>query len=117
MRDLAEHTRPIQNLGLIDRLVRVGAGAAFIGYAVHDLMSGASMHWWHAMGIFAAVYLFMTGMLGYGPFFAMAGVKTCSLDGRNQCGSLPYELSVFLGRNTRACRSPHDRSLGNCRID
>lgn len=111
----AHETSTVQNLGLADRVIRFSAGAALMGYAAYDLVQGAAFSGWHAFAMLAAVYPLMTGMLGWGPFYAMLGVKSCGVDGRNQCGSFPYEVRSALGRAPKECNVRDGRSLGNCR--
>ena len=88
---------PTENIGLADRLVRFFAGGALMSYGVisalltgHDVIS--------AVAILLAVYPLMTMMMGWDPFYELFGARSCDVEGgRNQCGTLPYEVDSALG--------------------
>ena len=61
-----------------------------------------------------ALYPLFTGMLGWDPLYALFGSRTCNSEGRNPCGSLPYQLRALFGRAPRYCDSDLDRSLAGC---
>lgn len=90
---------PVENIGLVDRMVRFfGGGALMIFGVITALMK------WHdvisAVAIFLAVYPLMTTMVGWDPIYELFGTRSCNLEGgRNQCGTLPYELDSALGHN------------------
>nr|WP_315466203.1 DUF2892 domain-containing protein [uncultured Rhodoferax sp.] len=58
------------NVGGIDRIIRIGAGAVLVGLAATGTMS-----WWGWLG---AVPL-ATGLMGWCPPYAMFGFSTCPL--------------------------------------
>jgi len=99
MSRITGHTVPVENIGLVDRLVRFFGGVALMAFGVysaittsHDVVSAAT--------ILLAVYPLMTAMMGWDPFYQMIGGRSCSLEGgRNQCGTLPYEVDAALGHN------------------
>lgn len=99
MSRIAGHIVPVENIGLVDRMVRFFAGGALMVFGVysalttsHDVVSAAA--------ILLAVYPLMTAMLGWDPFYNLIGGRSCNLvGGRNQCGTLPYEVDAALGHN------------------
>lgn len=88
---------PAENIGLVDRMVRFFGGGALMAFGVmsalltgHDVIS--------AVAILLAVYPLMTTLMGWDPVYQLFGARTCSVEGgRNQCGTLPYELDSALG--------------------
>lgn len=62
------------NIGIIDRIIRV-----FISL----VMIGAALFFYESMGIFGLVflipvllYLVITGLIGWDPFYALVGIDT-----------------------------------------
>jgi hypothetical protein len=88
---------PAENIGLVDRMVRFFGGGALMTFGVlsalltgHDVIS--------AVAILLAVYPLMTTVMGWDPVYQLFGARTCTVEGgRNQCGTLPYELDSALG--------------------
>ncbi len=115
----SENVRTIENIGLIDRLGRflIGGGgvAYFIFYTelAHPLMLMASQ----VLVAGLCLYLIMTAMIGWDPLYAILSVKSCSLSGRNQCGTLPYQVMAMLGRAPKYCESDSQHSLEACHND
>ncbi len=95
---------PAENIGLVDRMVRFFGGGLLMTYGVisalttmHDVIS--------AIAILVAVYPLMTTMMGWDPIYQLLGARSCSVEnGRNQCGTLPYEMDSALGNNPK----PHE---------
>jgi len=92
---------PAENIGLVDRMVRFFGGGALMAFGVmsalltgHDVIS--------AIAILLAVYPLMTTVMGWDPIYQLLGARTCALEGgRNQCGTLPYELDSALGHEPK----------------
>ena len=92
---------PAENIGLVDRMVRFFGGGALMAFGVmsalltgHDVIS--------AIAILLAVYPLMTTLMGWDPVYQLFGARTCSVEGgRNQCGTLPYELDSALGHEPK----------------
>jgi hypothetical protein len=92
---------PTENIGLVDRMVRFFGGGALMTFGVlnalltgHDVIS--------AIAILLAVYPLMTTLMGWDPVYQLFGARTCSVEGgRNQCGTLPYELDSALGHEPK----------------
>ena len=88
---------PAENIGLVDRMVRFFGGGALMSYGVISaLLTGHNVV--SAAAILLAVYPLMTTIMGWDPIYQLFGARTCTLDGgRNQCGTLPYEVDAALG--------------------
>jgi hypothetical protein len=92
---------PAENIGLVDRMVRFFGGGILMAYGVisaittvHDVVS--------AIAILLAVYPLMTTMMGWDPIYQLFGARSCNVEGgRNQCGTLPYEMDSALGHNPK----------------
>jgi len=106
----------VQNIGLIDRMVRFFGGGALLAWGCLTLvMSGSSL-----IAVIAAllsVYPLMTTMMGWDPLYQLFGAKTCSLEaGRNACGTLPYEVDSALGHDPKPDHD-YDHSLAGSHHD
>ena len=64
--------------------------------------------------VLASLYPLMTAMIGWDPLYAIFHVRSCSRAGRNQCGTLPYQLKAFAGHAPKYCDSKDEHSLENC---
>lgn len=114
MTTLAEKTQVLQNVGLIDRLTRLLLGASILAWtyysAVYKELEAAA---WVTYSFGIALYPVFTGMLGWDPFYALFGGRTCS-GGSQPCGSLPYQVKALFGRAPRYCDTDVERSLEAC---
>ncbi len=92
---------PTENIGLVDRMVRFFGGGALMAFGVMSaLLSGHDVI--SAIAILLAVYPLMTTVMGWDPIYQLLGARTCALEGgRNQCGTLPYELDSALGNEPK----------------
>jgi hypothetical protein len=89
-----------QNLGLWDRVIRLVIGLLMLGVPFVELVQpGSSVAWWHGPSMLLSVYPCLTGILGMDPILKMIDARTCSVNGRNQCGSFPYQVDAILGHN------------------
>jgi hypothetical protein len=115
MNTLAEKSHVVQNMGLIDRLLRLLVGVALLSvsyyYAVH---SGVKYEIFEFSVFAIALYPIFTGMFGWDPAYAMFHARTCGDSGRNQCGTLPYELKAAVGRAPKYCEGETEHSLESC---
>lgn len=92
---------PAENIGLLDRMVRFFGGGALMTFGVlsalftgHDVMS--------AIAVLLAIYPLMTTIMGWDPIYQLLGTRTCAVEGgRNQCGTLPYEVDSALGHEPK----------------
>jgi hypothetical protein len=91
-----------QNLGLIDRILRMAIGVFLIAVPYVELTSpGASAAWWHGLSMAIAVYFCLTGAMGTDGVLKVLNVKTCDTSNRNQCGSLPFQIDAMLGNDPK----------------
>ena len=89
-----------QNLGMWDRILRVILGSAMLSVPYFMITQvGVMSEMWHSIMIVLSIYPFLTGILGADPIYRLFHVKSCDLSRRNQCGSFPYEVDAFLGRD------------------
>lgn len=104
---------PVQNLGIVDRMIRFFGGGVLLAGGVLGMLAGETGLVWAAVLIILSIYPLMTTMMGWDPFYHMAGARTCSLEGgRNQCGTFPYEVDAALGHEPRPEKGyEYDRSL------
>ena len=103
---------PAENIGLVDRVARFFGGSALMAYgAINAVMTGHDLI--SAAAILLAVYPLMTAMMGWDPLYQLFGVRTCKLKGgRNQCGTLPYEVDSALGHDPKPDQGyDYDHSL------
>lgn len=119
MTTLSENVRTIENMGLFDRVVRFFVGGSILGYLVlyqgmqHPVISLG----WQVALIAVAVYAIITAMMGWAPLYSILGIRSCNSTGRNQCGSLPYQIKALLGHAPRYCDSDSEHSLESCHDD
>ena len=89
-----------QNLGLVDRTVRVLLGTAMLAVPYYLMIQlGATATDWQVWLMVLSVYPCLTGILGTDPIYRMFHTKTCDLSKRNKCGSYPFQVDAFVGRN------------------
>ena len=92
---------PTENIGLVDRTARFFGGGILLTFGVlsamltkHDVFS--------AVAILLSIYPLLTTMMGWDPIYELLGARTCDVaGGRNQCGTLPYELDSALGHEPK----------------
>jgi len=99
----------IQNMGWLDRVVRIILGFALLGVVYMDLKNGVSLGWYAILPIIS-IYPFMTGILGWDPLYAASHVKSCDTSQRNQCGTFPYEIEAAAGKEVH-CEDGFDCSI------
>jgi len=114
---LTKDVHPPQNIGLIDRLIRLLIGAVLIGtsyyYVAHMDQVASVWDVWGTYAILIAIYPIMTGMLGWDPFYAALHMRSCGDAGRNQAGTLPYQVEAMFGHTPKYTESDSERSLGS----
>lgn len=106
----------VQNIGLMDRVLRIAIGALMLGGATYSLASGSVVSW-EAFAIALSVYPFLTAILGWDPVYGAMDTRTCRIDGkgRNQCGTFPYEVDAALGHKLVPDKEfEYDHSLTAC---
>ncbi|MGD8886321.1 MAG: DUF2892 domain-containing protein [Gammaproteobacteria bacterium] len=102
----------VENLGWLDRTIRVAFGASLISIPCYYLITGSLMSPWYAFLMLLAVYPIMTGVLGTDLLYNMFGIKSCDTSERNVCGTFPYEIDAALGRKP-VSNSDIERRLEN----
>ena len=113
MKRIRERLGVIQNEGFWDRVLRMAAGFALLGWAAYDLgREGAAFQAWHAAAMLAAVYPILTGMLGWCPLYQLLGVRSCR---EETCGTLPYEFETEVLHHRLEPASETEHSLSGSR--
>ncbi|MBI5450995.1 MAG: DUF2892 domain-containing protein [Gammaproteobacteria bacterium] len=98
MNTMTEKLGVIQNIGLTDRLIRgLATTGLLLGPVYHLELAGGGFTVWHGLLMLLSVYPAITAILGWDPFYQMADARSCKDTGRNQCGTLPYEVDAALG--------------------
>lgn len=98
MRILREKLRVPQNLGWLDRVIRVLVGSAMLIYPAYLLATTDSTQaQWPFYSMLVSIYPWLTGIVGYDPLYKLFGVRTCNTTGKNSCGTFPYEVDAALG--------------------
>jgi hypothetical protein len=91
-----QNKNALQNIGLIDRSVRIIVGLAMIStwffYPVE------SVNLWFAALPLLGVFPLLSGILGWCPVYALFHTKSCGTDNRNSCGTLPDQLDHMIHR-------------------
>lgn len=84
-----------ENMGVVDRSLRVIAGGSLIIPLVVTmsitspfLMAGQP----YALAV--AFYLLLTGMMGWDPIYAVFRGRTCGLSRTNRCGTFMYQMKA-----------------------
>lgn len=91
-----------QNIGVIERCVRVVIGFVMLGYPYYLMQTqGITIEYWQAILMLLSPYPALTGIVGTDPLYAWMKVKTCDLSNRNQCGSFPYQVDALLGHDPK----------------
>ena len=112
---LAEKIHVVQNMGLIDRVLRLLIGMALVGGSYYLVVHAGLKTEMFAAYLFAvSLYPIFTGMFGWDPLYAIFNGRTCSDSGRHQCGTLPYQWRVMIGHAPRYCDSDAEHSLESC---
>lgn len=103
----------LQNMGLIDRVVRFLVGGGILGYLVsyHEMKHPSISLGWQTALVAVSIYPLVTAMIGWDPFYALFHTRSCSLTGRNQCGTFPYEVMAIAGHAPKFCDCIDDQSV------
>jgi hypothetical protein len=81
------HTK-CENIGLLDRLLRMGAAVVLIGQILLWHEDPVAQYGLVLLGLYPA----FTAIMGWDPLYAAAGWRTCGRSPRNVCGSLTDQL-------------------------
>ena len=117
----AEKVRPEnENIGLIDRVVRLAVGSALLGFGLFhltmtpDMVMSAGAQQLLVFGIAISVYPLLTAVLGVDPIYHHFGIRSGGDTGFNQVGSFPYQLKAAFGPGPKYCEIDDERSLEAC---
>jgi hypothetical protein len=90
----------VQNIGLVDRVVRFIVGVLMIAIPSFLLLNGnAESMWYLYYSCLIAVYPLTTSVFGIDPLYWALSYRSCGGSERNQCGTFPYEVDAALGHN------------------
>lgn len=85
-----------ENVGLLDRSLRLIAGAAMLAVPyLLMIQENSSIHVWYSLSMLLSVYPILTGIIGFDPLYKLYDAKTCDLSQRNQCGDFPYQVDAL----------------------
>ena len=103
-------------MGLFDRVGRFLVGGGILGYIVlYQGMAHPGIPFtWQVILTAFSVYILITAMMGWAPLYSILGISSCSSSGRNQCGTLPYQIKAFMGHAPKYCESESGHSLEAC---
>lgn len=106
----------VQNLGLADRVIRGAVGIGILGAAYYSMVFTGATVVWETYAILFSIYPIITSILGWDPVYQLFHGKSCSLIGRNQCGTLPYEIkTAFMkGEDQLICETDKEHTLESC---
>lgn len=91
-------TRANQNLGLADRAIRVVIGFAMLGGGAAYVTMGAGVFSPTVLMIMvASLYPLFTAIIGVDLLYLFMGNRSCGNDGRNACGTFPYQVKSWMG--------------------
>lgn len=115
----SENVRPIQNMGLLDRVLRFIGGALILGMLV---LYYEMKHAWLPLSVMVyttgiSIYPILTALIGWDPFYSLFNVRSCGNAGKNQCGTFPYQVMAMMGRAPKYCDSETEHSLEACHDD
>lgn len=89
-----QHPNALQNIGIIDRTVRILVGLAMISVWFFYPMTSLNLS--IALLALLGVAPLLSGILGWCPVHAMFKTKSCGTDDRNTCGTYPDQLNHLL---------------------
>ncbi len=100
MKQIRAQLGVIQNVGWLDRVVRVLVGMAMLVYpAVMILTSETEQSPWLLYSMLLSIYPWLTGIVGFDPIYEQFVIRTCDTSDRNPCGTFPYEIDAALGHH------------------
>ena len=98
MKALREKLAIQENMGVIDRSMRVLAGS-LLTVPIIVAMANVDPIGWQLYATLFAFYLLLTGMMGWDPLYATFHGHTCGASERSRCGSFTYEMKAAMGRH------------------
>lgn len=98
MTQLTEKWRVIENLGFMDRIIRMMAGVFLLAPIILTVVQDKAVGW-ELYTTLLSFYLLLTSMMGWDPFYAMSHTRSCGLSERSPCGTFEYEAKAAMGRH------------------
>lgn len=99
-------SRIVENLGLIDRVIRIIVGTVMISVPLTIITinapridEGVAISGWLYVILLLALYPFWTTAIGWDPVYNLFKICSCGGSEKNPCGTLPYELDAAVGRH------------------
>lgn len=92
-----QNSNALQNIGLIDRTVRVVIGLAMISVLFVYPVESVSL--WFVLLPLIGVFPLLSGVLGWCPTYAALHTKSCGMDEHNSCGTFPDQLEHMIRRH------------------
>ena len=89
-----QNSNAIQNIGLIDRIVRIVVGAGMISTLFFFDFKAVTL--WLAVVPLIGVFPLLSGVLGWCPTYAMFHTKSCGTDEHNTCGTMTDQLDHMI---------------------
>ncbi|KPJ96341.1 MAG: hypothetical protein AMJ55_02220 [Gammaproteobacteria bacterium SG8_15] len=86
-----QHKHPLQNIGAIDRTIRIIVGMALI--SVWFVVDITSVNMGLVLLPLIGIVPLLSGIIGWCPINAMFKTRSCGTDSHNTCGTLPYQFS------------------------
>lgn len=115
MKYIREKLRVPQNLGWMDRVIRILVGSVMLLYPVYlVLITESTQAQWPFYSMLLSIYPWLTGIVGYDPIYKLFSFRTCNTSGTNPCGTFPYEVDAALG-NKPIPKSDIEHSLEQSR--
>ena len=98
--------RIIENMGWLDRIIRMIVGTAMLIVPIIVLAmnamrldeGGSVAGWWYVV-MLVALYPFWTCSIGWDPIYSLFNVRTCGGSEKNPCGTFPYEVDAAVGHH------------------
>jgi hypothetical protein len=91
-----QNKNALQNIGLIDRSVRIIVGLAMTSTWFFYPVESVNL-WFVALPLLG-VFPLLSGILGWCPVYALFHTKSCGTDNRNSCGTMPDQLDHMIHR-------------------
>lgn len=105
MKRVREAIGVVENISVLDRVVRLLIGMALVaGLVVQIRLSMtqpelAKALTWETYAALASFYPLLTAMLGWDPIYALFHARSCGTSERNRCGTVGYQVEAALGHH------------------
>jgi len=102
MKQIRAQLGVIQNIGWLDRVLRILLGATMLAYPAFLILTGEAVQSaWMLYSMLLSVYPWLTGIIGFDPIYEQFVVRTCDTSDRNPCGTFPFEIDAALGHHPK----------------